>query len=110
LTVLRFLFTARDAKVVAAFLIAGLIMPFAIIPLWWATTRDQPLLNFDTFSWINSLIFLGKRGVFLGWNGPWDWAKILTMWTRALVPNALIYAILGIVVVSVGHGSSRARV
>jgi hypothetical protein len=87
--------------VVVSFAIVGLIVPFALYPLWWAATRDHPLLTLDTFLNVSSALFPGQRGVFLGWHGPMDQAKVTSMWIRALVQNAMVYIFVGIVVVAV---------
>ena len=95
----RFSFTALDTRVIAASLTAGLILPFALFPLWWLATRDHALLSLNTFSSISSVFFPGRYGVFLGWDGPRDQTKILAMWIRALAQNAFVYTILGFLVV-----------
>jgi Mn2+/Fe2+ NRAMP family transporter len=109
LTVPLFTNTARDKRLVASFAIAGLIVPFALYPLWWAATRDRPLIGRDTFLLISSVLFPGQRGVFLGWLGPTDQTKVATMWLRALAQNAIVYAIVGSVVVAVRRSSRMLR-
>jgi len=88
-----------DLKVISAFILAGLVVPFILWPLWWLATRDHPVLALDHFFTIENIVFPGTRGTIVGWNGPRNLSLIMTMWTEALAEHAAIYAVVGIVVV-----------
>ena len=88
-----------DLKVIGAFIVAGLLIPLALWPLWWLTSRDYPILTLDRFFRIENIVFPGMRGTFVGWVGPWDWSLIVIRWAKALTKNAAIYAVVGVVVV-----------
>ena len=84
---------------IASFAIAGLVIPFALFPLWWMATRDHPVLKPTYLLDISRTLFPGQRGIFLAWSGPIDWGVIVVMWIKALAKNAVIYALVGVVTV-----------
>jgi hypothetical protein len=93
----------RDLRVIGAFTIAGLVVPFALYPLWWLATRDHPILKLESFLSIEGTLFPGMRGAIVGWTGPWNWSLIATRWMRAFAQNAAIYAVVGVVFVLVAR-------
>jgi hypothetical protein len=92
-----------DLKIIGAFILAGLVVPFMPWPLWWLATRDHPVLPLQYFFTIENIVFPGSRGSIVGWNGPWNWSLIVARWTEALTKNAAIYALVGILIVLIAR-------
>src|ERR1700680_3671795 len=91
----------QELKLVAAFALAGVVIPFAVVyPLWWRATRDQPIITQEHSFEIRSVLFPGERGVFLGLTGPRPALHVIVMmWMEALAQNVAFYVVAGIAVV-----------
>lgn len=90
----------RETTAIACFAIGGLVLPFALFPLWWLATRDHPVISLEDIHGIGNVILPGGRFVFLGLNGPRMAAHLIViMWLKALVLNVVIYTAAGAIMV-----------
>jgi hypothetical protein len=86
-----------EIRIVGAFIIAGLILPFGAFLLWRLATRDDPILTMTSFNWMANILWPG-RCFYIGYSGPWNWGVVVGRFARAEAINALIYAAVGAVV------------
>jgi hypothetical protein len=93
-------FRKIELKIIAAFALAGLVLPFGTFLTFWLATRDPPILDFESHLRISSLLYPGARGVFPGLVGrPPNRQFVVSVWTRALAQNLSLYAVTGFIII-----------
>jgi hypothetical protein len=86
-----------EVRIVGAFTIAGLILPFGAFFLWRLATREDPLLTMTTFNWMADILW-PARHFYIAYSGPWNWIAVGSRFAKAEAINALIYGAFGAVV------------
>lgn len=90
----------RALAAIACFAIGGLVLPFALFPLWWLATRNHTVIGLEGVQVIIRVIFPGARGVFLGLTGPRMTDHLIVIkWFKALAENIVLHTLAGTIIV-----------